>query len=665
MEKPNDLPAEFRETEAALLRSRVCLLLLVGGLVFAAFGIVDYLVFPFYFKSFIVYRLAAALVCLALFVLACFRDLGRWNFPVGAAAFYVMGAVVIKMVIDLGPSGVMYSVGLSVLLLVFNVIMIAEVKWLAFHSLVLCLAFFALVPKSDDPTIRTLYVSNLIIIGFTLAILLSVAWINRQYRYREFLALHGLREARAELNLSNSRLRQALKDAQTQYRLIVDRANEAITVIQDGRFVFCNPKGLEITGFRADEITGFPVSGLLPPDDPPLFDDSWPAGREAGDEGLVPRTFRILDRQGRSKWVEATAARLDWAGRPAALIMFSDVTQKKAAERLLLASEERYRKLFLNSPDVIFTLSAESGAIISINPVFETITGWRVEGWIGRPFLDILNPDDRELAEANYLQVLGGQYTAPFEIRVLTRNGEYKVGEFIAGPEMIDGRVVGVFGFARDMTDHIRAEEEVRASLKEKEILLKEIHHRVKNNLTVISSLINLQSRQIDDPGQAETFRDLTHRIQSMALIHEMLYRSANLADIDLTDYVRNLLEALTGAYSNPRIRTVANARAGGLFLDLNQAIPCALVLNELVSNAFKHAFPGDRAGRLEITTGRNDDGRLWVEVRDDGVGFPEGLDFRDTRTLGLQLVRDLVEKQLRGRVAMASGPGTTFTIEL
>jgi len=211
-----------------------------------------------------------------------------------------------------------------------------------------------------------------------------------------------------------------------------------------------------------------------------------------------------------------------------------------------------------------------------------------------------------------------------------------------------------------DITERRRAEAQIAASLKEKEVLLKEIHHRVKNNLQVISSLLNLQAATVVDGKTLEQLRESQNRIRSMALIHERLYQSGNLARIDFGEYVRSLVGFLARTYSMSTVRIVVNVQS--IDLPVNTAIPCGLIINELVSNALKYAFPGGREGEVNIDLVVKPDGSGVLSVRDDGIGLPAELVPQKTTTLGLQLVNTLT-KQLNGSIELMRGNGTTFSI--
>jgi len=225
------------------------------------------------------------------------------------------------------------------------------------------------------------------------------------------------------------------------------------------------------------------------------------------------------------------------------------------------------------------------------------------------------------------------------------------------------GEMNGVIEYVRDITERKKAEDRLQNSLEEKEVLLREIHHRVKNNMQVISSLLNLQSRQIKDPFVLEMFKESQRRIRSMALIHERLYQSSDLSRIEFSQYLRNLAIHLFHSYQVDGSRVELKIDAQEVHLNINTAIPCGLIVNELISNALKHGFPEGRKGQLGIELRRVAGDRYVLRVRDDGVGFPADLDFRKTETLGMQIVNTLVS-QIDGSIDLSREKGTEFTIE-
>jgi two-component sensor histidine kinase/CHASE2 domain-containing sensor protein len=200
------------------------------------------------------------------------------------------------------------------------------------------------------------------------------------------------------------------------------------------------------------------------------------------------------------------------------------------------------------------------------------------------------------------------------------------------------------------------------ALLGEKDVLLKEIHHRVKNNLQTISSLLNLQAGNIKDAEARQLFTDTRFRVRSMALIHEKLYQSHDLARIDFADYLQALTSGLAGSFSGVAASVRISVEVEDIMLAVDSAVPCGLIVNELVTNCFKYAFAGGRSGEISVRMARAECARFQLSVADDGVGFPKGVNFRETESLGMQLVTTLTE-QLEGEVHMTNGTGTKFEI--
>jgi two-component sensor histidine kinase len=216
----------------------------------------------------------------------------------------------------------------------------------------------------------------------------------------------------------------------------------------------------------------------------------------------------------------------------------------------------------------------------------------------------------------------------------------------------------------RDITAEKEAEEKIKAALREKEVLLREIHHRVKNNLQVMSSLLSLQADYIHDPHTLALFRETQSRLRSMALIHEELYQSQNLSEIDYDEYIQKLTTNLFHAFSS-NAHVQLEMQLDPLRFGIDMAIPCGLIINELVTNALKYAFPDQRKGiiRVDLESIYTDDRVVYVlKIQDDGIGLPESIDIENTDTLGLQLVNILV-KQIKGSLTLKRDGGTRFTI--
>lgn len=333
-----------------------------------------------------------------------------------------------------------------------------------------------------------------------------------------------------------------------------------------------------------------------------------------------------------------------------------DITDRKRSETDLLESEERFRRLAQASREGVIIL--DDGVIIDCNETYERMFGYPREEIIGRNTLDFTAPESREIVA----EAIRTHREGPYEGVGLRKDGT-KINTEVSGEKMpFKGKTVRVAAI-RDITARKMDEERIRASLEEKDVLLKEIHHRVKNNLQVVSSLLNLQSERIDDSHMRHMFRESINRIHSMAAIHELLYRSDTLTRIPSGDYISNVCDNLKSAFSATAGGVEIRIETEELFLELDTAIPCGLIINELVTNALKYAFPNGAAGVIDVSMGKNADGVYALRVADNGCGIPSALDWRSTDTLGLKIVRLLTEHQLNGSIELNLDVGAEFII--
>jgi PAS domain S-box-containing protein len=334
--------------------------------------------------------------------------------------------------------------------------------------------------------------------------------------------------------------------------------------------------------------------------------------------------------------------------------------ERKRAEEALRESEEKYRTLFDNAGEAIFVV--QDGKLVFSNPMSTRMVGYPSEELRNRPFTEFIHPDDRNMVVERHLKRLRGEeLPAVYSFRILNRDGNTLWMDLRAVLINWEGQAA-TLNFVSDITERKQAEEAVQASLREKETLLREIHHRVKNNMQVISSLFNLQAGYIKDEEALRILKEGQTRIRSMALVHEKLYQSGDLSKIDLAGYIQSLSAHLFHVYLVDPNQVRLETEFGDVTLDINSAVPCGLILNELISNALKHAFPAGRKGVLTIRLRRRKDGAVELRIADNGVGFPKGLDFRRTESLGLQIVNLLVG-QLEGTIKLAGKNGTVFTV--
>jgi two-component sensor histidine kinase len=249
---------------------------------------------------------------------------------------------------------------------------------------------------------------------------------------------------------------------------------------------------------------------------------------------------------------------------------------------------------------------------------------------------------------------------AMHESILITKNGPIIPVEIATHSFKLQGKKV-VLAISRDITERKRAEEEIKASLKEKELLLREIHHRVKNNLQIINSLLSLQTRYIKDDETLNIFKESQNRVRSMAIIHEKLYKSSSLVEIDFAEYIKDLSNNLFYTYKVNPYTIKLNMDIDNIHFDIETAIPCGLIINELLSNCLKHAFNGLNKGKINIKLNQIGE-EFTLSVSDNGIGLHDNFNFRNTSSLGLLLVNNLV-KQLDGVIELDRSEGTNFKI--
>jgi len=344
----------------------------------------------------------------------------------------------------------------------------------------------------------------------------------------------------------------------------------------------------------------------------------------------------------------------------------------RRAQAELDAAQARYFNLYDLAPMGYCTLS-DQGRILEVNLTAATLLGVAKSALVKQPIFRFILPEDQDIYYQHRKQLFethstsSGQAGEPqaCELRMVKSDGTAFWAHLAAtAAQDADGapvcRVVLI-----DITARKRAEEQLHASLREKEILLGEVHHRVKNNMQVISGLLDLQASSSENPELIAMFHESQSRIQAMSLVHEKLYGSKDFTRIDLADYVRTLSKELLQSYkiNQGKIDLIVQAD-GEVYVDINKAIPCGLILNELISNALKHAFPGDRPCELRIIIHETKNTEIEIVVRDNGLGLPDDVDIHQPRTVGLHLVNGLVEKQLDGQIEVRRDNGTEFQIK-
>jgi PAS domain S-box-containing protein len=334
---------------------------------------------------------------------------------------------------------------------------------------------------------------------------------------------------------------------------------------------------------------------------------------------------------------------------------------RREAAAALRESEARFRHMADHAPVMVWVTEPD-GSRSFLSQSWYAFTGQTPATGLGFGCLEAVHPEDRDAARDTFLAATSGHQAFRLDYRLWRHDGVYRWAIDAAAPRVAaDGTLLGYIGSVMDISERKRAEEELQASVREKEVLLKEVHHRVKNNLQLVASLLHLQSDQLKDPEDQALFEDIQNRVRSMALIHESLYHTGDFAHFNFARYVGNLSTHLFQAYRAETSHICLHTELEEVAFDVDTAVPCGLILNELLTNALKYAFPDGRTGDIHIGL-RDEAGHVTLRVHDTGIGFPEGLDFRHTEPLGLQLVGMLTE-QLGGTITLARERGTTFAV--
>ncbi len=457
-----------------------------------------------------------------------------------------------------------------------------------------------------------------------------------------------------------------LRERDARLQAVLDQQTELIVrVLPDGRLSFVNGAVCRTLRTEPGRLTGLHFTAAFALT---VQDDTVAALWSSTAAGAsTEHDVSFITSDGSERWVRwISGAIKDEQGVIREYQMIGrDITDAKIAEHDLLRSEERYRITAEATGQLVYDLDLRAGTISWQGAVL-AVTGFTPEEFRSvtpQRWQELLHPDDRAKVATAFQSVTAGRSQVQLEFRMQKKDGDYVD---LSGNGIVrmsdDGKPERLLGTLTDISARKQVELQIAASLKEKEILLKEIHHRVKNNLQVISSLLSLQSAATTDDHAREQLRESQNRIRSMALIHERIYQSENLAHVNFGEYVRSLVSFLFRSYSVPNIRVIYSIDQ--CCLPVNIAIPCGLVINELVSNALKYAFKERTGGEIEIGFELVEEHRGVLMVRDDGVGFPPDLDYRATPTLGMQLVNTLTA-QIEGTLGLIRDRGTTFTITM
>lgn len=457
-----------------------------------------------------------------------------------------------------------------------------------------------------------------------------------------------------------------LIQSEEKYRLITEYSGDLIAMTDEfGVCIYASPSYNVVLGYHHKELVGMNLFDYIHPDDKENVINTWVHSIENNE----PRDaeFRYRHKNGHWLYFETSGNWITENGTAKKAVLVSrDITSRVLMNERLRQERDYNKKIIEETPAIVCGLTPE-GITNFMNRTATQITGYESDELIGKNWLKILYPGDLYDQIEEFQRVFEKEkYIRDFEAVLMNKNGELKtvlwntLGRFDANSEIVE-----VIGFGYDITERKQSQEKILNSLKEKEILIKEIHHRVKNNLQVISSIFYLQSEKVNDPFIHKIMDECKNRVNSMALIHENFYQSDDLVNIDFKDYLENLVSNLQMSYGNDNDSSInVHLSIDSILLNIDVAIPCGLLVNELVSNAFKHAFPDNRKGNVHINMHRVNENEMILKVKDDGVGLPQDFNLETTDTLGMEIINTLIN-QFEGEINFISNNGTEFIVKL
>ena len=481
---------------------------------------------------------------------------------------------------------------------------------------------------------------------------------------------HSVKRAlkESEEHLNKKRAEERLARSEKKYRALFELSPDYVVVLDpDGKVLDINHRVEEGSEVSREDIVGKEVKELANILLNDTFDENSILDFLTSSQ-IGPMVIKLEGDKG-VEYVEVHHAPIIREGKIFAIqIIGRDITERKKAEKALIESKKNlhnlntYLEAIINaSPFAIVDLYPDGRVKSLWNPAAESIFGWKKMEVLGKP-LPFLNENKQIKYENIISNVLSGEFKSDLELECARNDGEMIYTMMATAPLLnVDNNIQGIMATFADISDMIMAEKQIKASLEEKEVLLREIHHRVKNNLQIISSLMSLQSEYTQEPETLKMFQESKNRIRSMALIHEKLYQSEDMAHINFGEYLKSLVEMLSSFHKEKRNDVDVCLNCDNVFLEIDTAISMGLIVNELVSNCFKHAFPSETRGIIEISLFTVPEGYL-LEVADDGVGLPDNFVLENTNSLGLLIVQTLT-MQLKGSLEIEKDNGAIFKL--
>ncbi|MBX7183973.1 MAG: PAS domain S-box protein [Vicinamibacteria bacterium] len=463
--------------------------------------------------------------------------------------------------------------------------------------------------------------------------------------------------ALALVNRARRQAQDTLRTSELRYRRLFETAKDGILVLdgEGGAILDVNPFMAGLVGCERSDLLGRRVWELGFFEE--VLHDEAHFMELSGNDYIRYECLGLRPRHGRRVEVEFISSAYLVNQKKVIHCNVRDITDRKLVEGQL----RKLSRIVEQSP-VSIAITDLAGALEYVNPTFTEVTGYSREEVLGKnPRILQSGETPVEIYREMWQALVAGNVWRG-EFRNRKKNGEIYVELAVVAPVVgPDGRATHYVAVKEDITERKRADEELEASLREKQALLREVHHRVKNNLQVITSLLRLEAARSEGGASLRVLKDMQGRILSMALLHETLYRSGEFGRVELESYVRQLSQQLFRAHGSETMGASLVLDLSPVRVDIDQAIPCGLLVSEMLTNSLKHAFAGGRTGEVRVVV-RPAGEKVQVEVSDDGAGLPPDFEDRRAKSLGMQLITDLA-RQLGGQLEIGPGPGAQFKV--
>jgi PAS domain S-box-containing protein len=455
------------------------------------------------------------------------------------------------------------------------------------------------------------------------------------------------------------KIKDNLIEFELRYHMLFDSAADAIFIHdRAGKILIANQAASRQSGYDVRDLTGFSLEALgLVPSGGLSADQN----TELQSRGHYFFESQLRTRDGTAVPVEISCKIIEYNERPAILSIIRDLTERRHAQAALIESEMRYRMIGDLIPFGVWACDAK-GNFSYLSESFLSVLGITLDECRKTGWMHLLPREDYDRTIADWRQCIQTGSFWDYEYRIVDKAGKIFIVLSRGAPHADgDGNITSWVGIHLDITERKRYEARLETSLREKEVVIKEVHHRVKNNMQVISGFLELQSNYIEDPVAVEKLNECQQRVRTMALVHEKLYQSKSLGAINAAEYIKSLIADLMNSYSLSTPVDVS-VDVDDVNINIDMAIPCGLIINELVTNSLKYAYLGRSEGNLSLTLHHQEDHTFSLVVQDDGVGIPPDFEVRSAASLGMQLVQVLV-RQLGGEMKIDSMQGTRFMI--